>query len=126
VEEKLYQPLSVYGQIALKKNLDLEIEEWKIPQKKIMVLHFVQRREENSKEISGKHLKVKSLHPIQVIKEEMFQKFSASDVTSMDTLQETVQPGRREDNMLPPLTLIQIHLKRVKRRERRSTSSKKT
>jgi hypothetical protein len=60
----------------------------------------------------------------QVIKEEMFQKSSASDVTIMDTMQETVQPGRREDNMLPPLTLIQTHLKRMKRRERRSTSSK--
>jgi hypothetical protein len=47
-------------------------------------------------------------------------------VTSMDTLQETVQPGRREDNMLPPLRLIQIHLKRVKIRERRNTSSKRT
>jgi hypothetical protein len=71
VEEKFYQPLIVYGQNALKKNLDLEIEEWKIPQKKIVLLHFIQRREENSKEIPGKHLKVKSLHPIQVIKEEM-------------------------------------------------------
>jgi hypothetical protein len=123
VEEKLYQPLIVYGQIVLKKNLDLEIE-WKIPQKKIMLLHFIQRKEENSKEIPGKHLKVKSLHQIQVIKEEMFQKFSASDVTIMDTMQEIVQPGRREDNMRPPLTLIQTHLKRMKRRERRSTSSK--
>jgi hypothetical protein len=105
VEEKLYQPLIIYGQIVL-KNLDLEIEEWKIPQKKIMLLYFIQRREENSKEISGKHLKVKSPHQIQDIKEEMFQKFSASDVTTMDTMQETVQPGRREDNMLPSLTLI--------------------
>jgi hypothetical protein len=124
VEEKLYQPLIVYGQIVLKKNLDLEIEEWKIPQKKIMLLHFIQRREENSKEISGKHLKVKSLHQTQAIKEEMLQKFNALDVTIMDTLQETAQPGRKEDNMLPPLTLIQTHLKRMKRRERRSTSSK--
>jgi hypothetical protein len=89
-----------------------------------MLLHFIQRKEENSKEISGKHLKVKSLHQIQVIKEEMFQKFSALDVTVMDTMQETVQPGRREDNMLPPLTLIQTHLKRMKKGERRSTSSK--
>jgi hypothetical protein len=64
VEEKLYQPLIVYGLIAPKKNLDLEIEEWKIPQKKIMLLHFIQRREENSKGISGKHLKVKSIHQI--------------------------------------------------------------
>jgi hypothetical protein len=116
--------LIVYGQIALKKNLDSEIEEWKILQKKIMLLHFIQRGEENLKEILGKDLKVKSLHPIQVIKGEMFQKFSASDVMSMDTLKEIVQPGRREDNMLPPLTLIQIHLKRVKRRERKSTYSK--
>jgi hypothetical protein len=54
----------------------------------------------------------------------MFQKFNASDVTIMDTMLETVQPGRREDNILLPLTLIQIHLKRMKRRERRSTSSK--
>jgi hypothetical protein len=38
VEEKLYQPLIIYGQIVLKKNLDLEIEEWKIPQKKIMLI----------------------------------------------------------------------------------------
>jgi hypothetical protein len=124
VEEKLYQLLIVYGKIVLKKNIDLEIEEWKIPQKKIMLLIFIQRREENSKEISSKHLKVKSLHQIQVIKEEMFHKFSASDVTIMDTMQETVQPGRREDNMLPPLTLIQTHLKRMKKRERKSTSSK--
>ena len=125
MEEKLYQPLIVYGQIVLEKNLDLEIEiEWKIPQKKIMLLHFTQRKEENSKEILGKHLKVKSLHQTQVIKEEMFQKFIASDVTIMDTMQETVQLGKREDNMLPPLTLIQTHLKRIKKRERRSTSSK--
>jgi hypothetical protein len=68
---------------------------------------------------------MKSLHQTQVIiKEEMFQKFSAADVTNMDTMQETVQTGRREDNMILPLTLIQIHLKIMKIRERRSTSSK--
>jgi hypothetical protein len=67
-----------------------------------------------------KHSNMKSLHQTQVIiKEEMFQKLSASDVTNMDTMQEIVQPGRREDNMLLPLTLIQIHLKRMKIRERR-------
>jgi hypothetical protein len=87
VEEKLCQPLIVYGQILLKKNLDLEIEEWKIPHKKIMLLHFIQIKEENSKEISSKHLKVKSLHQIQVINKEMFQKFSASDVTIIDIMQ---------------------------------------
>jgi hypothetical protein len=59
VEENLYKPLIIYGQIILKKNLDLEIEEWMIPHKKIMLLHFIQRKEENSKEISGKHLKSK-------------------------------------------------------------------
>jgi hypothetical protein len=87
-------------------------------------LHFIQRREENSKEILGIHLKVKSPHQIQVIKEEMFQKFSALDVTVMDTMKETVQPTRREDNMLPPLALIQTHLKILKKRDRKSTSSK--
>jgi hypothetical protein len=54
----------------------------------------------------------------------MFQKFSASDVTNMDTMQEIVQLGIRDDNMLLSLTLIQIHLTRIKIRERRSTSSK--
>jgi hypothetical protein len=90
-----------------------------------MLLHFIQRNEENSKETSDKHSKMKSLHQTQVIiKEDMFHKFSASDVTNMDTMQETVQPGRREDNMILPLTLIQIYLKRMEIRERRSTSSK--
>jgi hypothetical protein len=88
-------------------------------------LYFIQRKEEDSKETLHKHSKMKNLHPTQVIiREEMFQKFSASDVTNMGTMQEIVQPGRREDNMLLPLTLIQIHLKRMKIRERRSTSSK--
>jgi hypothetical protein len=54
----------------------------------------------------------------------MFQKFSASDVTNMGTMQEIVQPRRREEIMLLSLTLIQIHLKRMMIRERRSTSSK--
>jgi hypothetical protein len=126
VEEKPYQPLSDYGQIVLKKNLDSETEEWKIPQKKIMLLHFIPGREENSKETSGKHSKKKSLHPIQDIKEEMLQKFSVTDVTSMDTLLKIVQSERRENNMLPLLTLIQIHLTKVKRRKMRSTFSRRT
>jgi hypothetical protein len=33
---------------------------------------------------------------------------------SMDTLREIALPKRKEDNMLPPLTLIQTHLKRMK------------
>jgi hypothetical protein len=87
-----------------------------------MLLHFIQRKEENSKETPDKHSKMKSLHQTQVIiKEEMFQKFSALDVTNMDTMQETVQLGRRENNMFLPPTLIQINLKRMKTRERRST-----
>jgi hypothetical protein len=125
VEEKVYQPLIVYGQTVPKKNLDLEIEEWKTPLMKIMLVHFIQRKEEDSKETSDKHSEMRSLHQTQVkIKEEMFQKFSASDVTNMGTMQEIVQPGRREDNMLLPLTLIQIHLKRMNIRESRSTYSK--
>jgi predicted nucleic acid-binding protein len=77
VEEKVYQPLIIYGQIILKKNLDLEIEEWKTPQKKIMLLHFIQIKEEDSKETPDKHSKMKSLHQTHVIiREEMFHKFS--------------------------------------------------
>jgi hypothetical protein len=91
-----------------------------------MLLHFTPRKEENSKETSGKHLKKKSLHPIQDIKEEMLQKFSVTDVTNMDTLLNIVQPERRENNMPPPSTLIQIHLKKVKRGETRSTFSRRT
>jgi hypothetical protein len=92
---------------------------------KIMLLHSIQRKEEDSKENSDKHSEMRSLHQTQVkIREEMFQKFSASDVTNMGTMQEIVQPGGREDNMLLPLKLIQIHLKRTKIRERRSTFSK--
>jgi hypothetical protein len=54
----------------------------------------------------------------------MFKRFNASDVTNMDTMQEIVQPGRKEDNMPPPLTLNQTHLKKMKIREMRSISSK--
>jgi hypothetical protein len=42
----------------------------------------------------------------------------------MDTMREIVLPERKEDNMLPPLTLIQTHLKRMKTREMRINSSK--
>jgi len=54
----------------------------------------------------------------------MFHRFNPSYVKNMGTMQEIVQPGRKEENMLPLLTLIQTHLKRMKIRERRSTSSK--
>jgi len=62
VEEKVYQPVIVYGQIVLKKNLDFEIEEWKTPLMKIMCLHFIQRKEEDSKETSDKHSEMRGLH----------------------------------------------------------------
>jgi hypothetical protein len=62
VEEKVYQPLIVSGQTVLKKNLDLEIEERKTPLMKIMLLHFIQRKEEESKETSNKHSEMRSLH----------------------------------------------------------------
>jgi hypothetical protein len=124
VEEKSYQLLIVCGQTVL-KNLDLEIEEWKIPLMTTMLLHFIQRKEEDSKETSEKHSEMRNLHQPQVIiREEIFQRFSASDVTNMGTMQEIVQPGRKEDNMLSPLTLIQTHPKRMKIREMRSISSK--
>jgi hypothetical protein len=87
VEEKSYQLLIVCGQTVLKKNLDLEIEEWKTPLMTTMLLHFIQRKEEDSKETSNKHSEMRSLHQPQVtIREEMFQKFSASDVTNMGTV----------------------------------------
>jgi hypothetical protein len=64
------------------------------------------------------------LQPQVIIREEISQRFSASDVTNMGTMQEIVQLGRKEDNMLPSLTLIQTHPKRMKIREMRSISSK--
>jgi hypothetical protein len=125
LEEKSYQLLIVFGRTLLKKNLDLEIEEGKTPLMTTMLLHFIQRKEEDSKETSDKHLEMRSLHqPRVIIKEDMFQRFNSLDMTNMGTMQEIVQLGRKEDNMLPPLTLIQTHLKRMKIIERRSTSSK--
>jgi hypothetical protein len=90
-----------------------------------MLLHFIPEKEENSKETSGKHLKKKSLHQTQDIKEEISQKFNATDVTSMDILLNIVQPERRENNMPPLSTLILIHLKKMKKEETRSIFSKK-
>jgi hypothetical protein len=125
VEEKIYQLLIVCGQTVLKRNLDLKIEEGKTLLMTTMLLHFIQRKGEDSKETSNKHSEMRRLHQLQVIiREEMFQKFSASDVTNMDTMQEIVQPGSKEDNMLPLLTFIQTHLKRMKIRDMRITSLK--
>jgi hypothetical protein len=67
VEEKIYQLLIVCGHTVLKKNLDLEIEEWKTPLMTTMILHFIQRKEEDSKETLDKHLEMRSLHQPQVI-----------------------------------------------------------
>ena len=64
VEEKSYQPLIVYGQTVLKKNLDLEIEEWKTPLMKTMLLHFIQIKYEDSKETSDKYSKMRRLHQL--------------------------------------------------------------
>jgi hypothetical protein len=90
-----------------------------------MLLHFIQIKDEYSKETSNKHSKMRRLHQLQVmIREKIYQRSSASDVTNMDTMQEIVRPGRKEDNMLPPLTLIQTHLKRMNIRDMRITSSK--
>jgi len=53
----------------------------------IMLLPFIQRKEEEIKEISVKHLKVRRLHQLQVmIIEKTNQRSSVLDVTSMDTL----------------------------------------
>jgi hypothetical protein len=87
VEEKIYQPLFIYGHAIHKKNLDLEIKEWNTPVMKIMLLHFIQRKEEDSKQTSDKHLEMRSLHQPQVIiREEMFHRFGASDMKNMGTM----------------------------------------
>jgi hypothetical protein len=77
----------------------------------IMLLHFIQRKKEEIKETEGKHSKTRR---IQVIKEKTCQRSSASDVTSMDKLREIVLPGREKDNMLPMLTWIHTHLRKLK------------
>jgi hypothetical protein len=125
LEEESYQNFIIYGQTVLKKNLDLEIEEWTTPLMTTILLHFRQIREEDSKENSDKHSEMRNLHqPQAIIKEGMFQIFGASDVTNMGIMQEIVQLGRKEDNMLPPLSLVQNHPKRMKIIEMRSISSK--
>jgi hypothetical protein len=90
-----------------------------------MLFHFRQRKEEDSKETSDKHSQMRRLHHLQVIiREEMVHRFSASDVTNMDTMPEIVQPRRKGDNMPPSLSLNQTLLKRMKIREMRIISSK--
>jgi hypothetical protein len=90
-----------------------------------MLLHFIQRNDEDLKETSAKHSNMRRLHQLHVMsREETCQISSALDVTSMDTMREIVLPERKEDNILPLLTLIQTHLKRMKTREMRITSSK--
>jgi hypothetical protein len=82
---------------------------------KIMLLPFIQRKEEETKESPVKHSKARKLHQLHgVIIEKTNQRSSVSDVISMDTLQEIVLPGRQEDNMPPLLTLIQTRLRKMK------------
>ena len=53
----------------------------------IMLLPFIQRKEEEIEEASVKHSKVRRLHQLQVmIIEKSSQRSSVLDVTSMDTL----------------------------------------
>jgi hypothetical protein len=64
----------------------------------------------------------RKLQKLQIMNiEKTITRFNVSDVRSMDTLREIVLLERKEDNMLPPLTLIQTHLKRMKTREMKST-----
>jgi hypothetical protein len=66
-------------------------------------------------EVSTKNSKTRRLHQLQVMNtEKTIQRFSVSDVTSMDTLREIVLPGRKEDNLPPLLMLIQSHIKEMK------------
>jgi hypothetical protein len=67
VEERNFKILIICGQIVLKKNLDLEIEEWKNPLMTNMLLHFIRRKEEDSKEASEKLSEMRGLHQLQVI-----------------------------------------------------------
>jgi hypothetical protein len=78
-------------------------------------LAFIQRKEEEIEEVSTKHSKTRKLHQLQVMNtEKTIQRFSVSDVTSMDTLREIVLPGRKEDNLHPLLMLIQNHIREMK------------
>jgi hypothetical protein len=57
----------------------------------------------------------RKIQHLQVMnKENIYQRFDVSDVTSMDTLREIVLPGRKEENMPPLLMLIQNHLRGMK------------
>jgi hypothetical protein len=81
----------------------------------IMLLPFIQRKEEEIEEASVKHSTARRLHQLQVmIIEKTNQRSGVSDVTSMDTLREIVLPRREEGNMPPLLTLNQTHLSEIK------------
>jgi hypothetical protein len=107
------------------KKSDLKQEECKTPlMMTIMLLPFIQRKEEIIEEASVKHSQVRRLHQLQVmIIEKTNQRSSVSDVTSMDTLREIVLPGRNEDNLLPLLMLIQSHIREMKTSKMRRSSS---
>jgi hypothetical protein len=66
----------------------------------IKLLLLMKREKEEIEEVSAKHSKTRKLQQFQVMNiEKTFQGFDVLDVTSMDTLQEIVLPGRKEDNM---------------------------
>jgi hypothetical protein len=69
-----------------------------------ILFHFIQRKEEDSKETSNKHSKMRRLHRFQVIiREEIFQRSSASNVTNMDIVVVLIHTCKRE---LSPAHLV--------------------
>jgi hypothetical protein len=81
----------------------------------IKLLLLMQRETKRIEVVSTKHSKTRKLHQLQVMNiENTIQRFNVLDVTSMETLQEIVLPGRNEDNMHPLLMLIQNHIRKVK------------
>jgi hypothetical protein len=90
----------------------------------IKLLLLMQREEEEIEEVSAKHSKTRKLQQPQVMnREKTYQGFNVSDVTSMDTLQEIVLPGRKEENLHPLSMLIQNHIKEMKTQKMKHSSS---
>jgi hypothetical protein len=116
VEEQTYLSLIVYGQTALRMKPNLWPEACNTPI--MMTIHpllLMQREAEEIEEVSAKHSKIRKLQQLQVMNiEKTFQRSNVSDETSMDTLQEIVLPGRKEDNTHPLPMLILNHIKEMK------------
>jgi hypothetical protein len=82
---------------------------------KIKPLLLMQTYAGEIEEVLAKHSKKRKFQQLQVINiEKTYQRFNVSDVTSMDTLQEIVLPGRNKDNMHPLSMLIQNHIREMK------------